>query len=443
MNLLYKIIPTLLLGSSVAQAFPKLENGGKLMPNSNESAPVIAIPDHIDSDKFYVPMDRSYIPNNNLETPQFSFTYDNNGGRMVVYVAAGFSEESYNLFKDLESDDDKDVRVLLPNRGKWVLSAERSDGMNVTLGSLGVNNESALPWIPMGLEANFDGKAVRYVARAFGSGGATVALNYFYTFKAVETNLEFIAEINWESLRSYMTSQNISTYSKCKNTDIGFRQSWFELGYSNKACAQSFKNIRKYVADLQENQSIKIISSSTDDGEKLRDKLVDLVISQTFKPSKIELDSLKAPTQAMSSCTPQAMGTINQVKADTKVLGISVSDCSAKVDIYVYDDQKVYEGKTVRYYIESNDIVDIKGHIPADLSGLCQSHPQLFQNVKFPLDDPRAPGCPTHIELGDDGSTVEIQNEFESSVPVTPSINHAGIPAIESQENNPLEGMEL
>jgi|GEM_PF-4186790 len=424
---LLSLIPLSTLVSTMALALPSAEKYADITKLgdasssqlSDETQIPIFLADHDDPNVLYAPYDQVYLkePMGAGADPRIKFglAYDENGGFLSFTVRAGYSASRAAYIKRYQSEG-KQVKPLTPISGGWTLTVN-SKNSNVFIGAT-EDPKTVLPDTPTAMSVLIGPTAIQYIVSAYKTG-ASLGVNYNYTFRAVLTPFKMKASIHWQNLQLFLQNESkVLTKSQfeAKATFPTGPFGLFKFGTNVKASSSSAAQIRNVVKVGIERQWVKMwwragggSMSEQARTDRLIDEVTKVVLSKVFKP----IESKWAPIDAAAPSVPDCQTSVN---------GTGAAACYATGSSYVHNAEFNFEDKYYDYDITSEGIENLPGIVGSSFSYMCEDHPELFIHVRT-----GATGCPTKWD--NDGKGIVTHLQPDAPPPVMPPVSPAAPPA--------------
>ncbi len=364
----------------------------------------IFLQDDEDNTLYYAPYDQVYIKDplgSDDQRLKFGLTYDEAGGFLSMTVRAGYSPnrvKQIQILKNQQNPNGVKNRVvpLMPISGGWTLSMS-SKNTDLILGAF-EQIDTVLPDVPVAMSVFIAPKAIQYIVSAYNTG-ASLGVNYRYTFRAVLTPFKMRASIHWTNFNLMIQNEwQIATAS-----EVAVGGCYFGICASGKSGLQTHNTIRQLIRVGIERNYIKITymggggnASEEDRYNRMIDELSKVVLAKVFKPMETSWKPIEnEPAQA-----------------ECKVSGV-IGACHSMAITHVYNSEVTFEDRYYLYEVEAKGVVNLPAVVGSSFSYLCKDHPELFNHIRT-----GAQGCPVKWEK--DGKGIQTTPEIGKQ-PVLPS----------------------
>jgi hypothetical protein len=404
-RLIYLGTGLLLAGISLrANALPSAEKWNDIfkIAKGNE-APVddqlipIFFGDTDDPNLYYAPYDRVTVfppAGEPDQRPQFGMAYNEDGGFLSFTVRAEFSKARKDAIQRYQQEG-KRIAPLAPIAGGWSLTITDKNS-EIFLGAVDTV-QTVIPDTPAALSLWISRKAIYQVVTAY-TTGASLGVNYNYTFRAVLKPMQIRANINWSSLQSFLqTESRIAVKSEAEGCT-------YLCLNKGKVSLASQGQIRNVLKRAMEKQVVKIWSRSgggdmteTERQNRLADELSKIVLAKVFKPMESNWMPVTVPEPKAECSAPG---------------GKFFSFCGASAVNWTWNKEVTIENKEYTYDIVSEGIVNLPAVVGSSFSYMCRDHPDLFINIRT-----GATGCPMKWEDDDLGIQTDRELGKEPNLP--------------------------
>ncbi len=363
-----------LLTCASAHALPVLGSVADTGLASTASADRIVLRDHADPRIRYLPYDEIHLgKDQRTGRTAFRFQYTDDGGIVTALVSAGYSANARALRASLEAQG-LDVRPLPASTGTWVLSAY-SDDHRTVVGT--PTTATILPEIPHALSIALNSEALQFLTKAFRTG-ASVGLNYVYSFRSAAEPRIIRARVNMLDLQTSLREQLERKASYC---------SWSsDATLTTSFCASTFEDVRSLVRTSIQQRQIRVVTIGEVSGEELLRQIDDLsrmVAAKLLRPIVVSGPGgvTQAPKPLPARCT----------------IGVSEDHfdaaCSSEETLFLYDAATRVQNREVTIEVSSQDLLVSQGAVGASFSYMCERHPETIVYVRS--DGTAVNGCPT------------------------------------------------
>ncbi len=423
----------LALTSSLAHAIPTLEDVRKLVEFQRKNGTIdttTVIADNENGEVVYVPWDAVALVNDTRGKPMFGFAYTEMGGKINMVVKAGYSPDTKAKIKEL-TDSGYVVRPVPVIAGTWsVVGYDLELGMNRTVTSGSVSTkyfETVFPTSPIGLSVRLNADDLKLMVGLLQTG-ASMVLNYSYSFRAATPKTKFEMTINQSRVDSIIEESLQRATRKCVKTPSGgadiesCNPDGFKLEYDVTADGSKTINYEKSTFSNLEIENLNRIATETqavkvnsfglsaleqENARKLAEKYIQSVF---FTPVTIE----GFPDNAV------AKGQNGQDLCKIEGHPCKTVECQGYSQSYKRRALSSNETVEKTFTMESWGTQILQGHVGFALSSICRDIPNYV--VYVPGDgSPIKKGCPTSWPVVKKPSAGERVDAEEGGVETDPA----------------------
>ncbi len=207
--------------ASAALALPNLTYPQKLnefQQRNGVTSTTQIFGDTKDEKLVYVPWDAAAIVTDQQAKPMFNFAYNERGGTIQLVVKTGYSPATKQTIKDL-SDRGYEVRPMPVIAGSWSLVGFDPQEGAQTLSSGSIANryyETIFPTSPVGIALKLGAEHMKLMVALLESG-ATLAINYSYSFRGAVPAADFEVTIDGDRVHELIDRKLEHLSNKCVN----------------------------------------------------------------------------------------------------------------------------------------------------------------------------------------------------------------------------------